>query len=57
MHADNIVFICCVWLSEETVTFTLYITERLVFITEVGGVYCSVRTESLHNTYVSSLKC
>jgi hypothetical protein len=36
-------------LSEQTVTFALYIINRLVFITEVESVYCTVQTESLHN--------
>ena len=27
---------CFEWISEQTVTFTLYIINRLVFITEVG---------------------
>jgi len=50
LHADYIAFMCFVWLSEQTVAFALYITNRLVFITEVGSVYCAVRTESLYNT-------
>jgi len=36
-----------VWLSEETVNFALYIINRLVSITEVESVYCTVRTESI----------
>jgi len=40
-------------LSEQTVTFTLYIIDRLVFITELESVYCVVRTESLYNTDTS----
>ena len=42
-----------VWLSEQTVTFALYIIKRQVFITEFGSVYCAVRTESLYNTDTS----
>ena len=34
-------------LKIETVTFVLYIINRLVFITEVESVYCAVRTKSL----------
>ena len=41
---------CCVWLSERTVNFALYIFNRLVFITEVESVYSAVRTESLYKT-------
>ena len=33
---------CFVWLSEETVTFALYIINILVFITEAESVYCAV---------------
>jgi len=44
---------CFVWLSEQTVTFALYIISRLVFITQVESVYCVVCTESLCNTDMS----
>ena len=50
LHGDDIAFMCFVWLSEQTVTFAIYIINRLVFITEVESVYSAVRTESLHNT-------
>jgi hypothetical protein len=40
---------CFVWLSEETVTFLLYIFNRLVFIAEVESVYSAVRIGSLYN--------
>jgi len=40
--------VCFVWLSEQTVTFVLYIINRLVFITEVESVYSAVRTEYLY---------
>ena len=46
LRADYIALMCFEWLSEETVTFTVYIINRLVFITEVEGVYSAVRTES-----------
>jgi len=39
-----------VWISEETVTFALYIINISVFITEVESVYSAVRTDSLYNT-------
>ena len=35
-----------VWMSEQTVTFALYIVNRLGFITKVESVYCAVWTES-----------
>jgi hypothetical protein len=41
---------CFVWLSEQTVTFALYIIKIFVFITEAESVYSAVRTESLYNT-------
>ena len=50
MHADYIGFMCFVWLSEQTATFALYMSNRWVFVIEVESVYCAVRTESLYNT-------
>jgi hypothetical protein len=44
---------CFVLLPEQTLTFALYIINRLVFITEVESVYCTVRTESVYNTDTS----
>jgi hypothetical protein len=43
---------CFVWLSEQTVTFAVYIINRLSFIKEVESVYCTVRTESLCVTQI-----
>jgi hypothetical protein len=53
MHADYIAFMCFVWISYQTVTFALYIINRLVFITELESVYCAVHTESIYNTNTS----
>jgi len=39
---------CCVWFSEETESFALYIINGLVFITEAESVYSAVRTECLY---------
>ena len=50
LHAGYIAIMCSVWLSEERVSFALYVINRLVFITEVESVYCAVRMESLYNT-------
>jgi len=36
---------CFVWISEQTVTFALYMN-RLIFITEVESVYRAVWVES-----------
>jgi len=38
------------WISGKTVTFALYKINRLVFITAVDIVYCTVHTESLYET-------
>jgi hypothetical protein len=35
---------------EQTATFTLYIIEWMVFITQVESVYSAVRTEPLYKT-------
>ena len=45
------------WISEQTATFALYSTDRLVFITVVESVYCAVRTDCLYKgDYVSTSK-
>jgi len=41
---------CFVWLSEQTVTFGLYIVKSLVFVTVAESVYSAVRTGSLFKT-------
>jgi hypothetical protein len=41
------VFMCFVWLSEQTAIISLYSINLLVFITETACVYCAVRTGSL----------
>ena len=46
----NNVFMCFVWISEQTAIISLYNINWLVFITEMGRVYCAVRTESLYNS-------
>ena len=38
------VFMCFVWISEQTAIFSLYNINWLVFITETECVYCAVRT-------------
>jgi hypothetical protein len=42
------VFMCFVWISEQTAIISLYNINWLVFITESECVYCAVRTESLN---------
>jgi len=55
MLAYYIVFMCFVWLSEQTVTYDLYNIKSLVCITETECVYCAVRTE--HLTFSNSTFC
>ena len=45
-----------VWIPEQTASFSLYNKDKLVFITKTDSVYSAVRTESLYNTYIWSLK-
>jgi len=42
------VFICFVWISEQTAIISLYSINWLVFITETECVYCGVRTAYLN---------
>jgi hypothetical protein len=42
------VFMCFVWISEQTVIISLYSINWLVFITETECVYCVVQTEYLY---------
>jgi len=44
------VFMCFVWISEQTAIISLYNINWLVCITETESVYCAVRTESLYTT-------
>jgi len=41
------VFMCFVWISQQTAIISLYSINWLVFITERESVYCAVRTGSL----------
>ena len=53
----NSVFMCFVWISEQTDIISLYNINWLIFITETESVYCEVRTGSLSKTdAVLSLK-
>jgi hypothetical protein len=42
------VFMCFVWISEQTAIISLYSINWLVCITETECVYCAVRTGSLY---------
>ena len=46
--AHTAVFMCFVWISEQTAIISLYNINWLVFITETECVYCAVRTGSLY---------
>jgi hypothetical protein len=46
------VFMCFVWISEQTVIISLYSINWLVFITETECVYCAVRAGSLSTIQV-----
>ena len=50
------VFMCFVWISEQTAIISLYSINWLVCITETECVYCAVRTESLHDKSTSILR-
>ena len=51
------VFMCFVFIWEQTATCAAYIINRLVFITEMKSVYCAVRAGSLNKAaWASSLK-
>jgi len=47
------VFMCFVWISEQTAIISLYSINWLVRITDVECVYCAVRTGSLNIIWVS----
>jgi ribosomal protein S26 len=54
------VFMCFVWISEQTAIISLYSINWLLFITETVCVYCAVRTGSLnirsaHKVYLCGL--
>ena len=47
-HQVQNVFMCFVWIWEQTAIISLYSINWLVFITETQCVYCAVRTGSLY---------
>ena len=46
--AHTVVFMCFVWISEQTAIISLYNINWLVCITETESVYCAVRTGYLN---------
>ena len=51
------VFMCFVWIWEQTAIISLYSTNWLVFITEMECVYCAVRTGSLGTASLTFRNC
>jgi hypothetical protein len=51
------VCMCFVFIWEQTAIISLYSINRLVFITEMGCIYCAVRTGSLNTTQVNVRVC
>jgi hypothetical protein len=49
------VFMCFVWIWEQTAIISLYSINWLVCITETESVYCAVRTESLSVGLITAL--
>ena len=47
------VFMCFVWISEQTAIISLYNLNWLVFITQTESVYCAVRTGCLKTIQVN----
>jgi hypothetical protein len=57
VRSAHTVFMCFVFISEQTATCATYSINRLVFITEMKSVYSAVRTGPLNNAFCgSSLK-
>ena len=58
--ATQCIFMCFVWIWEQTAIISLYSINWLVCITETECVYCAVRTGSLYNaslTFSNSSFC
>ena len=55
LSAHTAVFMCFVWISEQTAIISLYNINWLVFITETVCVYCAVRNEFLSKIQVNFL--
>jgi hypothetical protein len=49
------VFICFVWIWEQTALISTYGVKWLVFITETECVYCAARTESSNTAQLSTM--
>jgi hypothetical protein len=52
-YCPRSVFMCFVWIWEQTAIISLYSINWLLIITETECVYCAVRVESLYELYVN----
>ena len=57
MFCPHTVFLCFVWISEQTAIISLYNINWLVFIRETECVFCVVRTGPLYTIQVSFSCC
>ena len=60
LRSAHTVYLCVVWIWEQTAIISLYSINWLVFITEMECVYCAVRTGSLYTaslTFSNSTFC
>jgi len=55
IFCPHTLFLCSIWISEQTAIISLYNINWLVCITETQCVYCAVRTE--HLTFTNSTFC
>jgi len=51
------VFMCSVWISEQTAIISLHNINSFVSITDPQSVYCAVRTHTIHICNPSSSQC
>ena len=51
------IFMCFVWIWEQTAATSLYSVNWSVFVTETECIYCAVRTEYIHKFYILSTQC
>jgi hypothetical protein len=54
LRSAHIIFVCFVFIWEQTATFAVYNANWLVFITEIESVYSAVRTGSLNKAVCAS---
>ena len=57
LRSAHTVYLCFVWISEQTAIISLYSIDWLVFITETECVYCAVRTGYLNVNKINNNNC